>query len=183
MQIASVEGLEGVTIGRLAGDLEMSKAGILGQVGSKTELQLMVLDAAAGVFARAVWDSAAARPAGLSRLVALCDAWVAHIASQTFAGGCFWTAASTEFDTREGAVHDRVADQLEAWRWSLRAEIRTAIKQGELEQDTDVDQVVFELQSTAMGLNQAIQLFGDKRAAARARRAMRRAIGVGDSRS
>jgi AcrR family transcriptional regulator len=178
VQVASVDGLEGVTIGRLAHDLGMSKAGVIGQFGSKTELQLAALKQASEVFRREVWLPAADRPPGLERLLAVCDNWIGHIAGRTFPGGCFWTAASTEYDARRGALHAQVQEGLKRWRNVLRSEVRTAVAHGELSADTDPDQLAFELQGLAMGLNQAVQLFGDRRAPARARRAVRRILGV-----
>src|SRR5436190_20904587 len=116
VQVASVEGLEGVTIGRLAGDLGMSKAGVIGQFDNKVDLQRAALDAASEVFTREVWEPAADRSPGLDRLIALCDHWIAHVAGRTFEGGCFWTGASIEYDARRGELRDQVEDQLRRWR-------------------------------------------------------------------
>jgi AcrR family transcriptional regulator len=177
IDVASVEGLEGVTIGRLASDLGMSKAGVIGQFGSKAELQVAALDAASQIFADRVWAPAADEDPGLPRLLAVCDAWVDHIARSPFAGGCFWTAASAEFDGRGGPVHEAVQARMRRWRKILRTEILTAIEAGQLPADLDPDQAVFELEAIPMGLNQSLQLFGDKVAPAMARKAMRRVLG------
>ena len=178
VDVASLEGLEGVTIGRLAADLGMSKAGVIGQFGSKADLQVAALDAASQIFADAVWAPAEDKEPGLPRLLAICDAWVDHIARSPFAGGCFWTAASAEFDGRGGPVHEAVQARMRRWHKVLRTEITTAIEAGQLPAELDPDQTVFELEAVPMGLNQSIQLFGDKRAPTRARRAMRRVLGV-----
>lgn len=178
VEVASIDGLEGVTIGRLAGDLEMSKAGVIGQFGSKAELQLAALAQASEIFTREVWLPAAGKRPGLERLLAVCDNWIAHLARGTFPGGCFWTSASIEYDAREGVLHERVRDGLRRWRSVLRADVKTAVDLGELPPDTDPDQVAFELQGMAMGLNQALQLFGDRRAPARARRSVRRILRI-----
>jgi AcrR family transcriptional regulator len=178
VDVASVEGLEGVTIGRLASDLGMSKAGVIGHFGSKADLQLAALDAASQAFVEAVWEPAADREPGLERLLAICDAWIDHVARSPYEGGCFWTAASAEFDTRGGPVHEAVQRRGRRWHKVLRAEIATAIEAGQLPADLEPDQAVFELEAVPMGLNQSLQLFGDKRAPARARRAMRRALGL-----
>lgn len=178
VDVASVAGLEGVTIGRLASDLGMSKAGVIGHFGSKEELQLAGLDAASKAFVEAVWEPAADREPGLERLLAICDAWIDHVARSPYQGGCFWTAASTEFDTRGGPVHEAVQRRGRRWNKVLREEIATAIDNGQLAADLDPDQAVFELEAVPMGLNQSIQLFGDRRAPARARQAMRRVLGV-----
>jgi AcrR family transcriptional regulator len=175
---ASVEGLEGVTIGRLAGDLGLSKAGVIGHFGSKTDLQRATLRQAQRIFRDQVWVPAQDKPAGLARLRAICDAWIAHVTKSPFPGGCFMCTASTEWDAREGELHDDVKDGWERWRAVLRHEAAAAIAAGELPGDMPdaADQVAFELMSIAMGLNQSLQLLADRRAAARARRAMHRVL-------
>src|SRR5215212_1764793 len=98
VQTASVEGLEGVTIGKLAGDLGMSKAGVIGHFGNKTDLQRATLAQAQVMFAEQVWGPAADQAPGLDRLQAICEAWITHLAASPFEGGCFMTTASTEWD-------------------------------------------------------------------------------------
>jgi AcrR family transcriptional regulator len=178
VEVGSMDGLDGVTIGRLAGDLEMSKAGVIGQFGSKEALQLAALDRASEEFVATVVASTAEMPHGLERLLAICDNWVDHVSRPTWPGGCFFTAISVEFDSGRGPVHDEVVARARQWRSVLKREVRAAVEAGDLSPDTDVDQVVFEIQAIPMGLNQSIQLFGDRRAAARARRAIRRILGL-----
>ena len=178
VEVGSMEGLEGVTIGRLAGDLGMSKAGVIGQFGSKEALQLAALDAASEEFVSSVSAPTADLPHGRDRLLALCDNWIAHVSKPTWPGGCFFTAISVEFDSDRGPLHDEVETRARQWRSVLKREVRAAVEAGDLPPDTDVDQVVFEVQAIPMGLNQAIQLFGDRRAAARARRAIWRILGL-----
>ncbi len=176
--VASTDGLEGLTIGRLAGDLSMSKAGVIGHFGSKEGLQLAALEEAIAIFTRDVWLRVAEQPAGRERLVAISEAWIAHLQSGVFPGGCFLTAASMEFDGRGGPVRDRVVEALNLWRSVIEHDVRTAVAAGELPADSDPAQVAFEWNALAVGLNQAIQLFGDPEAPARARRAMRRSLGA-----
>jgi len=176
--VASVDGLEGLTIGRLAGDLGMSKAGVMGHFGSKEALQLAAVESASEAFRRAVWEPAASARPGLQRLVALCEAWIAHVSSSPFAGGCFFTAASTEFDGRPGPVRDAIAEMQERWWETLRREARTAIDAGELPAGEDPSQIAFELRALAMGLNQELQLHDRQSAARQARRAVKRILGA-----
>jgi AcrR family transcriptional regulator len=176
--VASIDGLEGLTIGRLATDLSMSKAGLIGHFGSKERLQLAALEEATAIFTRDVWSPVADLPAGLARLRAIGDAWIAHLESGAFPGGCFLAAASMEFDGREGPVRDRVIVALDLWRSVIEHDVRTAVESDQLPLDTDPAQVWFEWNAAAIALNQAIQLFGDTGAANRARRLMRRAIGI-----
>ncbi len=175
---ASTEGLEGLTIGRLAEDLGMSKAGVLGHFGTKQALQLAVLTEAIEVFRQAVWRPAADLDPGLPRLAAICDSWIAYLASDTFPGGCFLTAASCEFDGRPGPVRDAVADALTRWQDRLEHEAATAIDAGELPAGADPIQIAFELNALAMGTNQSLQLHRDNATPDRARAAMLRTLGL-----
>jgi AcrR family transcriptional regulator len=173
---ASINGLEGVTIGRLAGELGMSKAGFIGPFGNKEQLQLAALKRAGERFREAVWEPAADEPAGLERLAAIADAWLSYLDGDTFPGGCFLTQASAEFDARPGAVHDEVRRMNELWLGVLAGEAAKAIESGAIEKDADPAQIAFELNAIAQGVNQAIQLDGDRGAIERGRTAMERAL-------
>jgi AcrR family transcriptional regulator len=173
VEISSIQGLEGLTLGRLAADVGMSKAGVLGHFGSKEALQLTALRAAVELFTQEVWERTAGAERGLPRLVAICDAWISYLERDVFPGGCYLTAASCEFDGRGGPVHDAVADALARWYETLEAQARIAIEAGDLPLSADPEAIAFQLNSLAMGANQALQLFGDRRAPERARRAMR----------
>jgi AcrR family transcriptional regulator len=172
VQFASVTGLEGLTIGRLADRLGMSKSGLVGRFGSKQQLQLATLDHAAEIFRRTVYEPAAAAPAGLDRLDAICDAWVAYLARPPFRGGCFLTTAMVEFDARPGPVNDAVRQVMRQWLAVLEREAGTAIENGELSADTDSKDVAFTINALAVGANCDFQLNGDPSSLRRARRAM-----------
>ncbi|MEV0231048.1 TetR/AcrR family transcriptional regulator [Nonomuraea sp. NPDC050786] len=176
--IASAEGLEGLTIGRLAGELGMSKAGVLGHFGSKEALQLAVLGRAGEVFRAEVWEPAIPAAPGLARLRVLCEAWISYLEREVFPGGCFFVAAAHEFDGRLGTVRDAVESLFDAWRGRLRKETRRAVDAGELPEETDVDQLVFELLGAAMALNHAVQLHRDPRAPELARRTVQARLGL-----
>jgi AcrR family transcriptional regulator len=175
--VGSVEGLEGITIGRLAADLEMSKAGVIGHFGTKEELQLATLDLASRTFREHVWDPARHHRRGLERLLAVCEAWAAYAQTPPFPGGCFIAAASFEFDSRSGRVHDALAESLRAWRDTLVHDVEIAIEAGELPPDTDPDQIAFTLKAIAHGTTPARDLDGDATAGARCLRAMRSVLG------
>jgi AcrR family transcriptional regulator len=177
VQTASIEGLEGVTIGRLAGDLGMSKAGVIGHFGNKIDLQRAAFHQAQKIFTAEVWERAKDKPHGLPRLQAICDAWIAHVTNSPFPGGCFMCTVATEWDAREGALHDEVRDSWRLWLELLAREARIARDAGELAGDADPELIAFELNAIAMGLNQSLQLFGDRRAPRRARAAVRRVLG------
>src|SRR3954453_5438859 len=180
VQTASIEGLEGVTIGRLADDLGMSKAGVIGHFGNKTDLQRAAFRQAQEIFTTAVWERSKDKPRGLKRLNAICENWIKHVTHSPFPGGCFMCTVATEWDAREGALHDEVRDSWRLWLKVLAREAAVARDQGELPADADPQQIAFEVNAVAMALNQSVQLFEDKRAPARARAAMRRIIGPRD---
>ena len=178
LAVASVHGLDGLTIGRLAAELGMSKAGVLGHFGTKESLQLAVVDTAARLFVREVPQRVPAVPPGLPQLRAACEAWVSYLEREVLPGGCFFTAAATEFDGRSGPVHDAVAVLHERWRRELQLHVRRAIRAGDLPADTDPDQVVYELLGIMLALNHFLQLQHDPIAPARARRAVARLLGA-----
>ncbi|WP_069816824.1 TetR/AcrR family transcriptional regulator [Streptomyces sp. TP-A0874] len=178
LTLASVNGLEGLTIGRLATELGMSKAGVLGHFGTKESLQLAVVDAAAEMFAREVPQRARGVPPGLAHLSALCEAWVSYLERELLPGGCFFTAVAAEFDGRGGPVRDAIAGLDSLWRRDLSIHIRRAVNVGELPTDTDPGQLVYELVGIMLALNHSLQLHHDERAPGRARRAVRRLLEV-----
>jgi AcrR family transcriptional regulator len=177
VQLASVVGLEGLTIGRLADRLGMSKSGLVGRFGSKQQLQLATLDQAADIFRRTVYEPAATAPPGLARLNAICDAWVAYLGRPPFPGGCFLTTAMVEFDARPGPVNDAVKKVMGRWLGLLEREASTAIGNGELPGDTDPRDVAFAINALAVGANCDFQLNRNPVALQRARRAMAAALG------
>lgn len=174
VDLASIEGLEGLTIGRLSTELNMSKSGLFAHFGSKEDLQLATIDAARGIFVDEVVRPALAdsRP-GLERIWRLCDRWVEYAQRGVFSGGCFFAAASSEFDGRPGPVRDRIADVMREWLVKLESGVREAQGEGHLEPSADPRQIAFEIHSLALGANWAYQLFGDLRAFSRAREAVR----------
>jgi len=178
IDLASVEGLEGLTIGRLAGELAMSKSGLVGRFGDKEALQRAVLAAAIERFTAAVWRPAEDAEPGLPRLEAIVDAWIAHLRDDVFPGGCFVTTASVEYDARPGPLHDDVAAAVRRWLRVLEAEARHARDAGALPPDRDPRDVAFELHSLASGGSVAGRVIGDAGALDRTRAAMRRALGL-----
>jgi AcrR family transcriptional regulator len=178
IDLASIEGLEGITIGRLASELGMSKSGLIGRFGDKQALQRAVLAAAVERFTDAVWRPAEAFEPGLPRLEAIVDAWIGHLRQGVFPGGCFVTTASVEYDSRLGPLHDDVAKVVRRWLGVLEAEARRARAAGDLPRHRDPADVAFELHSLASGGGVAARLIGDVAALDRTREAMRRAIGL-----
>lgn len=178
VEVSSTAGLEGLTFGRLAADLDISKSGLLGHFPNKEALQLEALNGAAAIFRREVWDRSAGAEPGLSRLLAICDAWISYLERGVFPGGCFLTAASCEFDDRPGPVRDKVAGTMKTWLGALESEAATAIEAGDLPRESDPAAIAFQLNAVAMGVNHALQLFGDRRAPQWGRRAMSATLGA-----
>ncbi|MFA1545446.1 TetR/AcrR family transcriptional regulator [Actinomadura chokoriensis] len=143
--IASAEGLEGLSIGRLATELRISKSGVFTHFGSKEELQLATVRKAAGVFREHVVEPALAVPAGLGRVRALLDAWRLYQREPVFPGGCFFHSTMAEFDARPGRVRDAIAASQRDWRAFLERCLREARDGGEIEASADVPQLAFEL--------------------------------------
>lgn len=169
VDLASVEGLEGVTIGRLANELRMSKSGLFAHFGSKEDLQLATVDAARKIFIEYVVLPALAKREGMPRLWALCDNWLGHVEERVFVGGCFFTAASFEFDSRPGAVRNRIVAVMKQWLETLSRAVEEARRSGHLKGSVDARQFAFEIYSLAIGAHWGFQLLGEKNALKNAR--------------
>lgn len=173
VDIASVDGLEGLTIGRLATELGMSKSGLFAHFGSKEELQLATIDAARAVFIEEVVHPVRTAGRGLPRLRALLDAHLAYLRRNVFKGGCFFSAARMEFDSRPpGPVRDAIAQQTDDWLALLAARVHAAQEAGHLDPDIEPEQLAFELDALQAAANVSYQLRGDEAVFDRADRAV-----------
>src|SRR3954447_3805690 len=168
VDLASLEGLEGLTIGRLADELAMSKSGLFAHFGSKEELQLATIEAARERFVESVLRPALKAERGYPRLMAICRAWLTYVKRGVFPGGCFFAAASFEFDGRPGPVRDAVARIMDGWMATLEKAVRMAQEAGHLDPGMEPAQVAFEMNSIFFGANFACQLRGDRKAVSRA---------------
>jgi AcrR family transcriptional regulator len=178
MDTASVTGLSGLSIGVLADQLGMSKSGLFRHFGAKERLQLAAVDAAAGIFARDVYQPALSAEPGLDRLRALMSYWIRYLEGDTFPGGCFFAAASADMDSRPGPVRDRVAEVVGAGIAAIVAEIEAARELGQLREDVDPAQLAFQLHAYAMEVNWARQLLDDQGAGDRGRAAIEAALTI-----
>ncbi|ASO20730.1 AcrR family transcriptional regulator [Actinoalloteichus hoggarensis] len=142
---ASVEGLGGLSLGRLATELQLSKSGVFALFGSKVDLQVATVRAAVAIYVEHVVAPALRLPPGLGRLWTACTSWLRYSRDRVFPGGCFFYAVSAEYDTREGPVHDAVATARSDWTRFLEETAREAQRTGELREDVDVGQLVFEM--------------------------------------
>ncbi|MFD7509147.1 TetR/AcrR family transcriptional regulator [Streptomyces sp. NPDC059853] len=173
MDVASVEGLGGLSIGRIAGELGLSKSGVFALFGSKEELQLATVRAARSVFVRRIVQPALEVPEGLGRVLLLCDGYLEYSRERVFPGGCFFIAVATEFAAREGAVRDAVALAREEWDRLVLDTLAGARAAGDLREDADVTQLAFELVALMDMANTTSALFGDASGYERAARAVR----------
>jgi AcrR family transcriptional regulator len=172
--LASVEGLEGVTIGRLASALEMSKSGLFAHFGSKEELQLATIDAARRRFVECVVKPSRSLPRGRARLEALTNDWLAYFRSEQFAGGCFFHTVKAEFDSRpDNAVREVVMEDVRQFLGLLTREVRKAQEAGDLDPALEPEQLAFELDALGAAANQQYQLMQDPAVFERAATAIR----------
>jgi AcrR family transcriptional regulator len=171
--LATQEGLEPLSIARLAEATGMSKSGLFAHFGSKEELQLATVDHAAAMFVDEVIAPARAAPRGVARVWALCDRMVDYSERQVFPGGCFFACTSFEFNNRPGPVRDRIEEMMRSWLSYLEHAVEQAQEAGELDPQLSAREVAFQLDAFAQSANAQFQLFRDERIFEEARRAIR----------
>lgn len=150
----------------------MSKSGLFAHFGSKEELQIATLEAAARRYIDEIFTPALDQPRGYPRLVAICSSWLSYLRRSVFPGGCFFAAASFEFDGRPGPVRDTVRRMMDDWIGALEKAIRMAQDEGHITPAVDPAQLAFELNSLFFGANFAYHLRDDQKALDRARIAL-----------
>ncbi|MFC5741811.1 TetR/AcrR family transcriptional regulator [Dyella tabacisoli] len=175
-EIARNDGLEGLSLGLLAKQVGMSKSGVFAHFGSREELQLAVLEAGRRRFLDHVLLPAVKLPRGLPRLQAIVHNWFEWV--HRYQSGCVLLAATSEYDGKNGALHDAVVYQQAGWRQAMIRAVDYAIANGELPAGTDAAQVAFEIHALALALHQDAGLFGYEDAIRRARRGVERLLGV-----
>ena len=172
-ELATIEGLDGLSIARLAEHVGMSKSGLFAHFKSKEDLQLATIDAAAELFEREVTQPGMAAPAGLARVESQCEAFFSYLERGVLQGGCFFVAAAAEFDAKPGPVKDHLGAVYSGILSALTGAIREAQTMGELAATEDLAQLVFELDALLLGANFAYAFFDDPAALERARRGVR----------
>jgi AcrR family transcriptional regulator len=172
-RLATVDGLEGLSIGGLATAIGMSKSGLYAHFGSKLDLQLATIESARETFIAEVLIPALAVPQSIQRLFAACEAFLSHVERHVFPGGCFFAAAAADVGTRPGPVRDAVAAQQSDWMQLLERLAYKAVENGELEPDVDPAQLAFELNAVLVSANTSFILHGDPAVFERARAAVR----------
>jgi len=178
VSLATVEGLEGLSIGGLAKATGISKSGLYAHFGSKQELQLATIDEAERIFDGEVIHPSTAAPEGLDQLVALCDLFFDHLRRRVFPGGCFFASAILEMGTRPGPVKERVGQfqqRLLSRMFSLAARAQDL---GQLASGEDLVLLVFELNGIVLAANASFVMTDDAAVLEVARRAVRRRLGL-----
>jgi AcrR family transcriptional regulator len=174
--LATVDGLEGLSIGGLADALGMSKSGLYSHFGSKQELQLATVEEAGRIFQQEVVAPALAAEPGLPQLLAVCDAFFDHLQRRTFPGGCFFSGAALEMGTRPGPVKEKVAEFHRAFVALIREFAATAVAQRQLPPDEDPAQLAFELNGVILAADANFVLHNDENALDVARQVVRRRL-------
>jgi AcrR family transcriptional regulator len=167
--LASQRGLDGVTIGRLAEDLHLSKSGLFAHFNSKEGLQIQILRHTAQAFVDRVIRPALRAPRGERRVRALFDAWLAWARADLLKGGCLFVAAATELDDREGPVRDELVRQQRDWLELVANVARTGVGEGEFRADLDAEQFAHDVYGVMLAYHHARRLLRDPRAEDRAR--------------
>ena len=181
--LATVDGLEGLSIGNLAAATGMSKSGLYAHFGSKQELQLATVDEAERILtAEVVQPALAARP-GLAQLAAACEAYFSYVQRRVFPGGCFFAATALEMGTRPGPVKDRVAAIYSGFTALLASFAATALEQHELPAREDPDRLAFELHAILLAADTKFVLHDDPAVLDLARQVVRQRLGLDDGRS
>jgi AcrR family transcriptional regulator len=173
-RVGSAEGLEAVSLQRLATDLGISKSGLFAHFGSKEELHMATIEAAALIFTEEVIRPALQVPRGVGRVWALCNSWLSYVERGIFPGGCFFWAVAEEFDSRKpGPVRDSVLEKKNYWSYSLQRAVREAQAAGEIDSAVDAEQLAWELDSLLGGVNSGFKGADGLQAITRGRRAIR----------
>lgn len=175
MALAARDGLEGLTIGTLADQMEMSKSGVFAHFGSREDLQLAVLKQYVGRFVDEVLRPAVGKPRGLPRLESILERWVAFLAREITLG-CIMIAGAVEYDDRPGPQRDAMVSIITGWKTELLKAIRQSVTEGHLRRGTDAHQMVFEIYGVMLAMHQDARLLRSADSAKRARAALRRLV-------
>ena len=179
--LATVDGLDGLSIGNLAGSIGMSKSGLYAHFGSKEELQLATVDEAERILTEEVIQPALAAGPGLDQLAVACEAFLSYVQRRVFPGGCFFAATSLEMGTRPGPVKDRLAAIQTDFTDMLRSFAATALEHHELPVGEDPEELAFELHAVLLGADTKFVLKDDPAVLDLARRVVRRRLGRDES--
>ena len=169
--LATEVGLDGLTIGRLADDLGLSKSGLFAHFESKELLQLSAMEFAAQRFIDTAVKPSLGAPRGEPRVKAFFENWLAWPKKSGLPGGCFFIAVATELDDQAGPVRDRLVQLQRDWLDALAQGVRIAIAEGHFRKDVDPDQFAYEMYGIMLVTHHFTRLLRDPKAEVRARKA------------
>jgi AcrR family transcriptional regulator len=172
VDIASAEGMAGLSLARIAGELGISKSGVSGHFADQTELQLAVIARAAHLYVERVAIPAWNTPPGLGRVRRFCELWLGFMSESVLAGRCFFLTAIVEFDARPGPIRDELARLRTHWEQLFTGAVNETERLGEVSAGTDASQVFFEIFAWVAAAVVDSQLLGDMTAFGRAGRSI-----------
>ena len=175
-RLVTVDGIEGLSIGRLADSVGMSKSGLFAHFRSKEELQLATIETADEIFRAEVVGVAHEAPPGIARLRALCEAFLGYLDRGVFPGGCFFASVAAEIDTHPGPVRDRAMAAVASWYGELETAVKQAQDEGALDPREVPSQIAFELDAYLLLANAQYVATADRAALDHARRAIDRLL-------
>jgi AcrR family transcriptional regulator len=175
-RLATVEGIDGLSISRLADAVGMSKSGLFAHFGSKEELQLATIQTAGALFTEQVIKPASLAPTGLERLRQLAENFLRHVEGNVFPGGCFFASVAAEMDTRPGPVRDSAVELVNEWNGYLESVVREAQAEGAIDSAEDPEQLAFELDAYLLLANAEFVVTRESAPIDRARRALDRRL-------
>ncbi len=175
LELASRDGLEGLTIGLLADRMNMSKSGVFAHFGSREDLQLEVVKLYHSRFEQEVFFPSVREPRGLPRLQSMFDRWLARV-SVEIASGCIYISGAVEYDDRPGPIREELVKMVQAWQGALQRAARQAIDVGHLRPDADADQLVYEMYGLILALHHDARFLRNAGAVERARRGFERLV-------
>jgi AcrR family transcriptional regulator len=178
LELATTVGFEGLTIGRLAQDLRLSKSGLFAHFQGKEELLLRVLETARERFVEQVVRPALKAPRGEPRIRLLFERWLAWERSSEFPGGCPFIAAAIELDDRPGPARDYLVQAQRDWMEVLATSARAAVQEGHFREDLDVEQFAYEFHGVTLSYHHVARLLRDPQAETRVRRAFEALLGA-----
>jgi AcrR family transcriptional regulator len=175
LELASRDGLEGLTIGVLADRMNMSKSGVFAHFGSREDLQMEVIKLYHQRFEHEVFYPSIKEPRGLPRLMAMFDRWIKRV-SVEIASGCIYISGAVEYDDRPGPIREQLVSMVQAWQSALLRSVQQAIDCGHLKPDTDAQQLIYETYGLILALHHDARFLRTPGAIDRARRGFERLI-------
>jgi AcrR family transcriptional regulator len=180
-RLATVEGIEGLSIARLASAVGLSKSGLFAHFRSKEELQLATIETASAIFNEQVVEPAALAPTGLERLQQLLENFLRHVEDNVFPGGCFFASVAAEMDTHPGPVRDHAVQLTDEWLRQLVTAVGDAQAEGAIDPSEDAGQLAFELDAYLLLANAQFVTSQESAPMERARRAIEHRLTVASS--